>query len=397
MKQIIVFLTYVYIFLLPFGNLFRIKVTNGVQIVPQDIIVGLIALLISSFLLVTKKELFTHRFIKYQLLFLGVGTVSLFLNFILHRDVSLIVSLLYSVRYFSYLMLFFVGVYFLKADLLSKLLYGALIVFLILGFVQYFFFYDLRPLFYLGWDNHLYRLTSTLYDPNFTGIFLSILFWLSIFFSTTLSYRKALPHIFIGFASVVGIYLTFSRTSLVGLVVGILVYGLLKKQYKTLTVTIAVLSVLVLFLSDTHIEGLNPFRVASTNQRLTSISQTITIIEKNPILGVGFNAYRYAQLRYGLREPVGASVSNSDAGADNSLLFAVATTGFIGIVIYLLSFISLFKDYFSNKSTFSYILIAILSGLIMGSFFTNILFFTPIIGVLFMLIPLKLGKIKVDK
>ena len=153
----------------------------------------------------------------------------------------------------------------------------------------------------------------------------------------------------------------------------------------------------VFLLSDTHVEGLNPLRTASSNGRLTGIVQSLEVFSKSPLYGVGFNAYRYAQLRYGLREPIGATISNADAGADNSFLLVLATSGVIGFSFYIMSFVFLIRNYFKNSNSYSHIGIAIVSSLFGGALFTNILFYTPIIGVFFMLIPLGLGKVKADK
>ncbi|MEK7542910.1 MAG: hypothetical protein AAB503_01210, partial [Patescibacteria group bacterium] len=42
----------------------------------------------------------------------------------------------------------------------------------IFGWLQYLFFPDLRVLKYVGWDDHLYRLTGSFLDPGFSAIIL---------------------------------------------------------------------------------------------------------------------------------------------------------------------------------------------------------------------------------
>ncbi len=153
----------------------------------------------------------------------------------------------------------------------------------------------------------------------------------------------------------------------------------------------------VFLLSDSHVEGLNPLRTVSSGGRITGISQSIEVFSKSPLYGVGFNAYRYAQLRFGLREPVGTSISNSDAGADNSFLLVLATSGVVGFLFYVLSFVFLLNVLMKNLNSFSHIEIAIIASLFGGALFTNILFYTPIIGVFFLLVPFGLNKAKVDK
>ena len=74
-------------------------------------------------------------------------------------------------------------------------------------------------------------------------------------------------------------------------------------------------------------EGVKLERTYSVWARAESWKTAWNIFSQNPILGVGFNTYRYAQ---------GASAdSHAGAGVDSSLLLVLATTGIVGFVIYL--------------------------------------------------------------
>ena len=66
------------------------------------------------------------------------------------------------------------------------LISGSLIV--LLGFIQLMFYPALRNLYYLGWDEHLYRMFSTFLDPNFAGAFF-VLFTLFVI-DMSLRYKK---------------------------------------------------------------------------------------------------------------------------------------------------------------------------------------------------------------
>ena len=49
-----------------------------------------------------------------------------------------------------------------------------------LGFIQFLFYQSLRNLFYLGWDEHLYRMFSIFLDPNFAGAFFVLYYFLFV-------------------------------------------------------------------------------------------------------------------------------------------------------------------------------------------------------------------------
>lgn len=91
-------------------------------------------------------------------------------------------------------------------------------------------------------------------------------------------------------------------------------------------------------------------------------------------MGVGFDAYRYAQSKEGfLKENVGTS--HSGAGTDNSFLFVFATTGVVGLLIYLFATYKLLKASYKKSTLPSRVLFASYMALMVGSFFVNALFY----------------------
>src|SRR3989344_4084149 len=90
---------------------------------------------------------------------------------------QLTIGFSYLIRFAGYLSLSFLirlGVedkQFSSSSILNALLLVAAIVALI-GWIQYFLNPDLRPMKVLGWDDHYFRVTSTLLDPGFAGIVL---------------------------------------------------------------------------------------------------------------------------------------------------------------------------------------------------------------------------------
>ena len=127
-------------------------------------------------------------------------------------------------------------------------------------------------------------------------------------------------------------------------------------------------------------EGTNLLRVASSEQRIESFQLGVKIFQSSPIYGVGFNAYRYAQNRYGLNDAIWQT-THSGAGTDNSFLFVLATTGVVGFLAYIYLLITMFGYAKSNfkKSIYSVVLLSSLTGLIFSSLFINSLFYVFIL------------------
>src|SRR3989344_1453114 len=367
LNNVIKVFVFLFLILYPTGVLLRLKLATNILIVPQDIIV--FCILLSSLIYYIRKKTFPalKGFLIAQICFTGIGLISLLINSLIYQDINILESLLYTLRYMAYLSLIFVPNLFNKKSAINKLLLIAGILVLILGFFQYFFFASLKPLFYLGWDNHLYRLFSTFLDPNFAGVFLVVfLFYLlnDVFGRDKL---KSYRNIIFSFFTVIAIYLTFSRTALIALLSGTIFITAAKRRFKELSIALVIIIVSLFVFSDLRIEGLNPFRTASTNERVKSAVSTIEIIKKNMLIGVGFNAFRDTQVRFGFRSAQGASLSNSDAGTDNSYLFVLATTGVLGFIPYVLSYFLLVRKLLREKQIGSFFFTGALIAVMFGS------------------------------
>ncbi|MDO8269959.1 MAG: O-antigen ligase family protein [Candidatus Levybacteria bacterium] len=386
MKRAILFLTYLLICIFPLGLLFRVRLVSGVQIIPQDIVVLGIMFLTIIYYVKDHRKLEFKEFFLFQALFIAVGLISLVVNHFIYRDINLTASFLYVIRYASYVSLLAIGPLFEKSKSIKNTLIFSGGVFVLFGFIQFILFNDLRKLFYLGWDEHLYRLFSTLFDPNFAGIWYVLFFLLLLNIVAKEKYEKSYKALIVAFFTIVAIYLTYSRTALVALVAGVTTMGIVRRKFKVLLLSFAAFIILLVTVSDISIEGLNPLRTVSTFDRIKSMNEAVDIIRKSNFMGVGFNAFRYAQVRYGIRNPIGAAVSNSDAGTDNSLLFVTATTGIAGGVLYLLSYVFLIKNLVYERNSFNFTLICMLVSIGVGSFFVNVLFYTPVLAWLFLLI-----------
>lgn len=369
LKKIFIFV----LFLFPLGEIIRINLGNGIVLKPIDVGVGCIVFL-WLILKFKKREVIKQKYILTSVLFFtAIGGLSMVINSYYLSFNQFFESSMYLIRWAVY-----VGIFFMVSDFdrdFKKrivnilLIVGSLIVGL--GYLQYFFYSDAKSLLYLGWDEHMYRMFSTFLDPNFAGAFF-VLFFL---FVTNLFLKR--KNILIGLLSILtlgAIFLTFSRSAFIMLILSssLLLAFLNKKVWILLLLGIIIITLLISS-RYFHIENINLFRAVSSGARLETAGNAIKIIQDKPIFGVGFNAYRYAQVRYGFRTEMNTIKSHADAGVDNSFLFILATGGVVGFVTYLFLWYKIFRRYLFSALVTSSIL-----GLFSDSLFINSLFYPPI-------------------
>lgn len=327
---------------------------------------------------------------------------------------ELLISASYLARFVFYSGLFFVGA---SLDKQSRekiisvfLLSGVLLA--LFGFIQLLFFPDWSQFAYLGWDPHKNRLLSTFFDPNFTGIYLvlviNLTFWKLLEKSTVAisipsvemghlsageadasSLQRWLTSKFFLLLSLIScctaLFLTFSRSAWLAMAVSTFIWGIFKsKKLLFAAVLLAFLAYFAVPRVQTRIAGgFDPDD--SAKLRFQSWSNTWQIAKQKPVLGVGFNTFRYAQEREGYfdwRQPEGG---HSGAGSDSSLLFVFATTGALGLVAYLgilatQSFNHLTIFFFHRKkfALRGIFIISAVAALLTNSVFINSLFYPAI-------------------
>ncbi|HZQ29513.1 MAG TPA: O-antigen ligase family protein [Patescibacteria group bacterium] len=375
----------IFLILLPLGQWIRLDLNNGLSLVPLDL--GIAALSVIFFL--TNYRKITGKFYKPIMLFMAALFLSLFLNFGSLELKQFLISGAYLLR-----LGFYFAIYFLilnskkvKQKLPSLMLISGTLL-LIIGFIQYAFYPDLRNLYYLGWDEHLYRLFSSFLDPNFAGSFFVLFF---VFLIGTLNKNK-FKYLLSGL-SVLAVFLTYSRSGYVMLITSTIVFFLLKGKYTFIIGFVLVFLITLVAISKlSHSsEGTNLLRLASTEARVDSAKNAIAIFKNSPIFGVGFDSYRYAQHRYGFLNKNWENV-HSGAGTDNSFLFILATSGMVGFLAYIYLLLSILKNSLRSKDRYSIILFSSLVGLIINSLFVNSLFYPAILLWLMALLGLRENK-----
>lgn len=373
MEKIIKILLFCYLVVFPFGVLARVPVRlenfPEVNFYLADILVGGIGLvgLIGP---IGKKKYKLPNLAKPMIVFLGITLLSLLLNIPSFEKKEIFVAGLYWLRLLAYFGLYLMANWVNWTNLQDCLLVvgGAVAVF---GFVQYFFFPDLRPWEKFGWDPHFLRLAGTFLDPNFTGIILVLSLILVFSYSKLKTYQYLLITIYY-----ISLFLTYSRASFLALLIGAGVYFLREKRTKIFLGLIFVIFITIIILpKNLPSEGVKLGRIVSAEARLGSWRQALIIAKDHPLFGVGFNAYRYAQRKYGfLKEDW--QTSHSGAGADNSFLFILATSGSLG----LLGFFGFLGKVLKISFKKSPLIFASTIAILVHSSFNNTLFYPWVLG-----------------
>jgi hypothetical protein len=223
---------------------------------------------------------------------------------------DLLVPSLYTLRLLAYLALYFV----IKRSNLtiprSTFMLTGLVT-LIIGLTQYFFMPDMRIFQYLGWDDHLSRLTLLHFDPTFNAVMLS----LSVLsFAPTRSY--ILYPLFL-----LPILLTYSRSVWLSL----LLTGVFSMKNKKIILVSSILLLASIFaLPRKFGEGTNLLRTYSITSRFDSDLTYIQKYKWELLTGHGMNTL--------ILDSPSSDLPNHASGPNNSYLYLLTTTGLLGLI-----------------------------------------------------------------
>jgi O-antigen ligase len=380
------YLFILFILIFPAAEVGRLQLPNGVAFSLNDILLALVIVVWFGWHILKKKKINLGKLTKPILLFSAIGLISLLVNFSNLGANNLLISSLYLVRWIAYALIYMIFFEFEPKfkHKLALLLLGSGFTVIALGYIQFFFYPSLRNLYYLGWDEHLYRMFSSFLDPNFAGAFF-VLFFL---FSLTFVYKyfqknrlKTLITIGISAVTLLAVYLTYSRSALIMLAVSVVTFLIIKGQKKLIAVVLIALILIIFLLPKSFTtEGTNLLRQTSSLERLDSIAVGVRIFQQSPILGVGFNAYRFAQHKVGLNN-IYWQVTHSGAGTDNGFLFILTTAGIVGLIafLYLLFKVFILAKLNFKKNIYAAVLFSGLAGLIVNGLFVNSLFYVLIL------------------
>ncbi len=320
------------------------------------------------------------------LLFVTVGLASLLLNSSAMDTGGFLASAFYGVRW--------AGFYFLSIIVFNQsksekdttlwMLAGFALLLSLAGFIQLKIMPDFTSLEDLGWDPHQNRLLSTWFDPNFVGGFLA--FISPILLGAALD-QKSLRKVFIPIVGIglIALVLTLSRSAYLALITAVLVFGLFRsvKLLAGLGVALLLLVAVLPTVQDRFLSLVDSIASvtsdsytlpdASSRLRFEAWDEAWQLFLEKPILGQGYNRYKYAALELGTLKDLNI---HSASGSDSSLLNILATTGLAGffpfLSIYLLLAIQAWKH---RKNGVALGFLAGLSGLFVHSIFVNSLLF----------------------
>jgi O-antigen ligase len=370
-------LLYLCILTLSLGQFSSISKGGGVSLYFFDASIACFVVYGLFYLLVHKKSFVIPLFSTPFILFTLSALFSNILNLPKFAGEEVLTASFYLIRWVLYLMLGIVIFNLIKEKVITeKILEDLLLIsscFLVIaGIVQLVLIPDFEQanLTAFGWDPHKNRLASTFLDPNFLGAYLNI----SIFLLLWRHIKKGLKvfeYVLLAFIFI-GVILTFSRSAWLMLGVGVLLFGILKRPWwVVIGVVLAFLAYFAVPRVQTRISGVTD-PSDSAQFRLISWENALDVFLDNPVIGVGYNTYRYVQKEYGYLTPDTVE-SHSGAGADSSLLYLLATTGIVGGLFFSLGL------YFLTRNNNSLFYFALIISLVFESTFINSIFYPQIL------------------
>ena len=384
-KKITEILIFLFFLLFPFGQLFSFSLKafgTTIRAHPIDAVVLFSAVFV---LFALPKIPAIYKDIKNFLYALGF---SLLYSLTFFSPGEITTGVFYLLRIVAYSLFFLLVLGYLdgkkeRKKFVFNLMLSVLFFVMVFGFWQYFVYPDFRPFKVWNWDDHLYRFVGTFLDPGFTSIILVFGFLASAL--KFLEKKKAAWFLSSGLL-LVAIALTFSRAGYIALFAGTGVLFLVRRGI-TKVVPLLIAFALILYLIPRPAgEGVNLARTYSIFARVESYQQALKLTRRSPIFGVGYNNLCIAKDKF-LGEPVNFD-SHSCSGVESSWLLILATSGGVGlsIFIYLIKRLSqsISKDIYGQTFMASGV------ALLTHSLFVNSLFYPWVMGYLGVMLALAL-------
>lgn len=315
------------------------------------------------------------------ILFIIIAILSLALTPLHLQPLQYLISFLYTIRFSAFILLCWViikGAYPTLKEKIPMVFTFSGLTLAILGLLQLIFIPDLSFLTTAGWDPHYFRTVSTFLDPNFLGGFFALT--LILILSFLKDDLAKTPKVLIAILLYLALLTTFSRGAYLAFFVGFLTLSILNRSIKLGILTI-ILSAGLLYGYYNYQQSIatprNIDRTQSAEFRLNTWQQGLALFQKFPVLGVGFNSYRYALKAYRLGNEDFLKTHGSSTN-DSSVLFVASTTGVIGLTAYLFFLATLLKTAWQKhlqKNIWGGICIAGILATVSQSFFANTLFY----------------------
>lgn len=308
------------------------------------------------------------------------------------------IGVLHWLRMVSYTSLVWLGMSLIstqviKFETLIKWMLRMGVILLVAGIAQLIFLPDFTMLRDFGYDPHRFRLASTFLDPNFCGLILLSIGWWSFWMSRQLKNKY---YLIVSVALFIGVIMTLSRTAyLAGLISAILI-GWKLWRWK---VVVGVLAVIIvgLMIPSIQVRLTGAFKMdVSASERFESWRNGITVWQQSPIFGVGYGNLRSALTELNLRKSYSADGGNAGAGLDSSLLVILASTGVVGLTVFLIWWIMIWRQLLLAGDK-GYWLISLWIGWIAGGQFINAWFYPCLMLIFYLLAGAIIGGKKITK
>ena len=338
------------------GQLQRFQLSNNLALYLHDV---LITVFVIGFLWQQKKNILKLKSVlknnKLEFSFLIWIFLGMIIGFIESR-VGL-KSFLYLFRLIDYGIFVFAltKVKIKYSPYLGFIFAGSLIS--IWGLWQYFVIPDVRFLNIFGWDNHYYRLISTLFDPAFTGMILVITLGLW----QRLIKKQKIVVITMQIILTIAIAATFSRASYLALGILFFTQWLSTKEKKKWIVLSFIFISTIFLLPKPGGEGVNLARTSTIDARRENAQENLVNLEGSEwIWGRGlFNGDSDKE-----------SYTNNHAQLpDNILIMIINSTGIFGLIYSLKIGFKWLNIFWKKDSLWTSLLI----GVLIHSMFNNTL------------------------
>ena len=261
-----------------------------------------------------------------------------------------------------------------------------------------FFVFGLFPNFeifdYLEWDPHRFRLVGTFFDPNYSSVLLGFGITLSILVLLQLGMKnwQWILALALNFGALMA---TTSRTGLVALVVGVSTLIIfIRSRWAWAFLIILVTSALLIPSVQSRLK--HAFTDDSLRHRQESWTEGWQLTTENPVFGVGYNLLPNIRQETVLNPKLLGS--HTISGFDSSLLTISATSGFTGLILFLLFVISLclnaLNNIFKRQNIFSRWFLISTVSLGVASIFINAWLYPPLLACWFLMMSLSLLETK---
>jgi len=358
MINIILFLTFI---LFSFGQLARLSFFEGrINFYLYEILLLLILfyLLVKERIAALKQSFAQLKFFYLFFIILFFSNLINFFNFSLWQN---LITFLYLIRLVIYFLSAVYLSYWIKKNHPLKITIFSGIVFLaittlIFSFTQYFFYPNLRNLYYLGWDEHLYRMFGVFFDTSIAAAIFGLFF---LFFYQRKTIVNDKIRLALLFLYCLALILTFSRSAYLAFLITLTFYLLGKKKIKIIFYLFLFFIFVLIITPKPFGEGVNLARKFSIEARLNDYKSAFEIVKKYPIMGIGYNRIGFFKTN---------NFSQFDHAAfsfSSSFLIVLVTGGFLGLIFFVLGLIYLWQMKKRSRLLISYIYLL--------SFFDNVL------------------------